>query len=116
MGVADRRANDNYGYVLAAQPGQSQGRPTTTAGSKPIMVVSACPTCVLPGTPDPVSRNVANRVPRHPLPLSWPYNEARPHRGLQLAPPVPRSITTLGTKVIRTDVLDGLIHEYEFAA
>ena len=43
-------------------------------------------------------------------------NEARPHRGLQLAPPVPRSITTLGTKVIGTDVLDGLIHEYELAA
>ena len=44
------------------------------------------------------------------------YREARPHRGLQLAPPVPRSITTLGTKVIGTDVLDGLIHEYELAA
>ena len=27
--MGDRWANDNYGYVLSAQPGQSQGRPAT---------------------------------------------------------------------------------------
>lgn len=69
-----RRANDNYGYVLAAQPGQSQGRPTTTPSSKLIIEGSACPTYVLPGTPDPVGTTVVTRAPRHPAPLSWPYN------------------------------------------
>ncbi len=44
------------------------------------------------------------------------YNKARPHRDLELAPPVPRSIITAGPKVIRTEVLGGLIHEYELAA
>jgi len=80
--LGDRRANDNYGYGLAAQPGPSQGRSTTTAGSKPIVVVSACPTCVLPGTPDPVRLKVTNRAPWRPVPLSWPYNEVRPQRAI----------------------------------
>jgi len=44
------------------------------------------------------------------------YNGARPHRGLQLAPPVPRSISTLGRNLTRRDVFGGLIHEYELAA
>src|SRR6266542_5301038 len=35
--VETRRANDNYGCVLVAQPDQSQGRPITTAGSRPIV-------------------------------------------------------------------------------
>ncbi len=48
-----RRVNDNYGYVLAAQPGQSQGRPVTTSGSQPI-VRTAYPSCVLPKAPGPV--------------------------------------------------------------
>ena len=44
------------------------------------------------------------------------YNGARPHRGLRLLPPDPRSTTTVGTRVTRTDVLGGVIHEYELAA
>ena len=44
------------------------------------------------------------------------YNGARPHRGLQLAPPVPRSISTLGRNLTRRNVLGGLIHEYELVA
>jgi putative transposase len=44
------------------------------------------------------------------------YNGARPHRGLQLEPPVPRSTASVGTKVLRTDILGGVIHEYELAA
>jgi transposase InsO family protein len=45
------------------------------------------------------------------------YNDARPHRGLQLAQPIPRPGTVIddGT-VIGTDVLGGIIHEYERAA
>ena len=43
------------------------------------------------------------------------YNRARPHRGLHLDKPVPHSTTTVGGKVIRRDVLAGVIHEYEFA-
>src|SRR6266511_3341840 len=41
-------ANDNYGCVLVAQPDQSQGRPITTAGSRPI--VSRRP--ARPGSPE----------------------------------------------------------------
>ncbi|MHB1989033.1 MAG: hypothetical protein ACYCSF_13820 [Acidimicrobiales bacterium] len=41
---------------------------------------------------------------------------ARPHRGLQLEQPVPRSTTTVGTKVNRRDILDAVIHDYELAA
>jgi putative transposase len=45
------------------------------------------------------------------------YNEARPHRGLQLVPPLPRPPTSAADgKVIRYDVLGGIIHEYERAA
>jgi transposase InsO family protein len=46
------------------------------------------------------------------------YNEARPHRGLQLIPPLPRPATSAAAdgKVIRHDVLGGIIHEYERAA
>jgi len=46
------------------------------------------------------------------------YNEARPHRGLDLDPPLPRpaTSTTGGGKVIRRDLLGGVVHEYECAA
>jgi hypothetical protein len=44
------------------------------------------------------------------------YNQARPHRGLHLEVPEPRSeLERLGT-VRRHDVLGGIIHEYERAA
>jgi transposase InsO family protein len=45
------------------------------------------------------------------------YNEARPHRGLQLTTPLPRPVPlTTGDKIIRRDVLGGVVHEYERAA
>jgi putative transposase len=46
------------------------------------------------------------------------YNEARPHRSLDLDQPLPRpaTSTTAHRKVIRRDVLDGIVHEYEGAA
>jgi hypothetical protein len=48
------------------------------------------------------------------------YNEARPHRGLDLRTPRPRPHRPLrpacGARVRRHDVLGGLIHEYELAA
>ena len=46
------------------------------------------------------------------------YNEARPHRGLQLDQPLPRpeTSTTVDGKIIRRDVLGGIVHEYERAA
>jgi len=45
------------------------------------------------------------------------YNEARPHRGLQLTEPVlrPRTVIDGGTAT-RHDILDGIIHEYDRAA
>jgi transposase InsO family protein len=48
-----------------------------------------------------------------------PYNQARPHRGLHLGQPIPRSLPPApideGT-VTRVDILGGIIHEYERAA
>jgi putative transposase len=48
------------------------------------------------------------------------YNEARPHRGLDLKTPNPRPDAFAGSadgaRVRRRDVLAGLIHEYEPAA
>jgi putative transposase len=45
------------------------------------------------------------------------YNQARPHRGLQLAQPLPRPPTPItGGRVTRRDILGGIIHEYEHAA
>ena len=43
------------------------------------------------------------------------FNQARPHRGLDLQPPDPGRVVEAiaGTKVRRRDVLGGLIHEYE---
>jgi len=47
------------------------------------------------------------------------YNQARPHRGLDLATPEPEKRALHGGRhsgsVIRHDVLGGLIHEYEVA-
>jgi transposase InsO family protein len=45
------------------------------------------------------------------------YNAARPHRGLGLEQPVRRpEVSATGGKIIRHDVLGGLVHEYERAA
>ncbi|HVC68621.1 MAG TPA: integrase core domain-containing protein [Acidimicrobiales bacterium] len=45
------------------------------------------------------------------------YNEARPHRGLQLAQPVPHPVTAPeGGPIARRDILGGIVHEYERAA
>lgn len=47
------------------------------------------------------------------------YNEHRPHRGLQLAPPdrsAPVPLSALPIQTCRRDRLGGLIHEYEAAA
>jgi transposase InsO family protein len=47
------------------------------------------------------------------------YNQARPHRGLHLAQPIPRSLPLPpiddGT-VTRLDILGDIIHQYERAA
>ena len=46
------------------------------------------------------------------------YNEARPHRSLQLDQPLPRlgTSTSGGGKVVRRDILGGIVHEHERAA
>jgi hypothetical protein len=44
------------------------------------------------------------------------YNQARPHRRLQLAVPEPRSEQGEGGTVRRHDVLEGIIDEYQRAA
>ena len=45
------------------------------------------------------------------------YNQARPHRSLQLSQPVPRpELSIAGGEIARRKVLGGVIHEYERAA
>lgn len=45
------------------------------------------------------------------------YNQARPHRSLDLEQPVPRSVRpATAAKITRSDVLGGMIHEYDIAA
>ena len=53
---------------------------------------------------------VLNEYVRH-------YNQARPHRGLQLAQPIPQDETPrTDAPIHRSDVLGGVIHEYRRAA
>ncbi len=44
------------------------------------------------------------------------YNQARPHRSLDLAQPIPRPAPAAGHTINRRDVLGGIIHEYDIAA
>ena len=45
------------------------------------------------------------------------YNQARPHRGLQLAQPIPHPVSAPdGGAITRRDVLGGIVHEYDRAA
>ena len=45
------------------------------------------------------------------------YNQARPHRGLQLAQPIPHPVSASdGGAITRRDVLGGIVHEYDRAA
>ncbi|MDA8283470.1 MAG: integrase core domain-containing protein [Actinomycetota bacterium] len=44
------------------------------------------------------------------------YNESRPHRGRQLAPPLPRHDQPHTGEIYRRDILGGIIHEYGRAA
>ncbi len=45
------------------------------------------------------------------------YNEARPHRGLQLSQPIPCPVTANGGgAIIRRDILGGIVCEYDRAA
>jgi len=44
------------------------------------------------------------------------YNEARPHRGRQLATPLPRHDQPRTGAICRRDILGGIIHEYDRAA
>ncbi|MGH9104586.1 MAG: integrase core domain-containing protein [Acidimicrobiales bacterium] len=44
------------------------------------------------------------------------YNRARPHRGLQLVPPLATGQADGTGTIHRHDILGGLIHEYELAA
>jgi hypothetical protein len=53
-----RRANDTYGFALAAHPGKSHGRPTTNTGSKPIEQDRPARPRLLPDAPVPDGRTV----------------------------------------------------------
>jgi hypothetical protein len=53
MDGENQRANDNDRYVLAAQPGKSQGRPKETSPRSKRIVQTGLPDCVLPESPCP---------------------------------------------------------------
>ena len=55
--------NDTYGYALAAQPDQSQGRPTTNTGSQPTEQERPAHTCS-PKAPVPDGRTVCPTIAR----------------------------------------------------
>ena len=61
----DGRANDTYGSALAAHPGQSQGRPTTNTGSKPIEQERPARPRLLPDAPVPDGRTVLTNPDAH---------------------------------------------------
>lgn len=44
------------------------------------------------------------------------YNQARPHRSLDLTAPHPANVASAAGTIRCRDLLDGLIHEYELAA
>jgi len=44
------------------------------------------------------------------------YNESRPHRGRQLATPLPLHDPPRIGEICRRDILGGIIHEYDRAA
>jgi hypothetical protein len=45
------------------------------------------------------------------------YNQASPHRGLQLAQPISHPVSTPdGRSITRRDILGGIVHEYDRAA
>ena len=68
--------NDTYGYALAAQPDQSQGRPTTNTGSQPTEQERPAHTCS-PKAPVPDGHTVcparrrAQRTTRGPRGISY---------------------------------------------
>ena len=53
--------NDTYGFALAAQPGKSQGRPTTNTGSQPTEQERPAHPRLLPDAPVPDGRTVIRR-------------------------------------------------------
>ena len=62
---SSRRANDNYGFALAAQPGQSQGRPPSLTGSQPIPN-NGLPTRLLQGKPPSRSAEATTKTGQLP--------------------------------------------------
>jgi RHS repeat-associated protein len=79
-----------------AQPGESQGRPLTTAGSKPI-AVPACPKLV--SRQEPLSRSAqATPVRRSPVaPFHSRYDSLGQLTGSQVSKPEPDSATLIPT-------------------
>src|SRR3954469_25439984 len=79
----DRRANDTYGFALAAHPGKSQGRPPTNTGSEPIEQQRPARPRLLPDAPVPDGRTVLTTpdAPRRP--------ETVPRHGRHLPPFIP---------------------------
>ena len=77
-GRENRRANDTDRYVLAAQPGKSQGRPPRMLGLEAHRPQTACPTCVLPERPP--SRSPDRTVGRGQQPSERQFHAPRCRR------------------------------------
>jgi hypothetical protein len=74
---SSRRANDNYGFALAAQPGKSQGRPTSSSGSQPI-TSDGLPSHLLQGSPPSRSAEATTTTGRLPTRSFMPVARSRP--------------------------------------
>ena len=90
------RANDNDRYVLAAQPGKSQGRPKKSSPRSKRIVQTGLPDCVLPRKP--LSRSTDRTVRARQQPsendLHAPTSERPVDRQLAIAmrrPPAART-------------------------
>ena len=78
--------NGNYLSELEAQPGGPEGRPHTTAGSKPIPILGR-PQGVRPRSPDPNQCEPASVIGagrQHPVPGPVSFSRTHPAPGFQL--------------------------------
>ena len=78
--------NGNYLSELEAQPGGPEGRPHTTAGSKPIPILGR-PQGVRPRSPDPNQCDPASVIGagwKHPVPGPVSFSRTHPATGFQL--------------------------------
>ena len=84
--TGDRWANDTDGFALAAQPGQSQGRPPKSRARSPSSQEPACPACVLPESPCPGHPTLTAEPGQQPHERQFHAPTSSSHEGWSRAP------------------------------